>query len=93
MKDARGLDRPVKTTADWAERVAHIRAGMQQAMGPLPEAARRVPLDLEVVSEERTAKYLRRKVRFTPEAGDRVPAWLLIPHALPPRNSLSPAAR
>ena len=83
VKDARGQDRPVKTQADWAARVAHIRAGMQQAMGPLPEAARRVPLDVEVVSEERTATYLRRKVRFTPEPGDRVPAWLLIPHALP----------
>ncbi len=83
VKDASGAERPVKTKADWAERVAHIRAGMQQAMGPLPEAARRVPLEVEVVAEERTEKYLRRKVRFTPEPGDRVPAWLLIPHALP----------
>lgn len=82
VKDAGGKERPVKTKADWAERVAHIRAGMQQVMGPLPEAARRVPLEVEIVSEERTPKYLRRKVRFTPEPGDRVPAWLLIPHDL-----------
>ncbi len=83
VKDANDNDRPVKSPADWVERVAHIRAGMQQAMGPLPEAARRVPLDVETVSEERTDKYLRRKVRFTPEPGDRVTGWLLIPHALP----------
>ncbi len=82
VKDADGKERPVKTKTDWAERVAHIRAGMQQVMGPLPEAAWRVPLDVEIVSEERTPKYLRRKVRFTPEPGDRVPAWLLIPHDL-----------
>ena len=30
-----------------------------------------------------TEKYLRRKVTFTPEPGDRVPAWLLIPRGLP----------
>ena len=83
VRDASGAERAVKTKADWAERVAHIRAGMQQAMGPLPEPARRVPLEVEVVGEERTEKYLRRKVRFTSEPGDRVPAWLLIPHSLP----------
>jgi acetyl esterase/lipase len=36
-----------------------------------------------MVSEEKTAKYLRRKVRFGSEVGDRVPAWLLIPNELP----------
>ena len=82
FEDASGLPRPVKTKADWAERVAQIRAGMQQAMGPLPEAARRVPLAVETVFEECMEKYRRRKVRFTPETGDRVPAWLLIPDTL-----------
>ena len=83
VRDAGGNERPVKTAADWAERVAHIRANMQQVMGPLPDTSRWAPLDVEVVSEEKTAKYLRRKVRFTPEVGDRVPAWLLIPNELP----------
>ena len=83
VRDAAGNERPVKTKADWAERVAHVRANMQLVMGPLPDASRRVPLDVEVVSEEKTAKYLRRKVKFTPEPDDRVPAWLLIPHELP----------
>ena len=82
VRDASGGVRPVVTTADWAERAAHIRAGLQQAMGPLPGAAARVPLDVEELGETPSAKYLRRKVRFTPEVGDRVPAWLLIPHRL-----------
>ena len=73
----------MKTTADWTERVAHIRANMQQAMGAPPEALRWTPLDVEIISEEKTAKYVRRKVRYTPEKSDRVPAWLLIPHELP----------
>lgn len=83
VRDAKGDERPVKTAADWTVRVAHIRSNMQQVMGPLPDTSRWAPLDVEVVSEEKTAKYLRRKVRFTPEVGDRVPAWLLIPNELP----------
>ncbi len=31
---------PVKTAADWAERVAHIRANVQQVMGPLHDTSR-----------------------------------------------------
>lgn len=83
VRDAKGGERPVKTAEDWAERVAHIKANMQQVMGPLHDTSRWAPLDIEVVSEEKTEKYLRRKVRFTPEIGDRVPAWLLIPNELP----------
>lgn len=83
VRDATGNERPVKTVADWAERVVQIRANVQQVMGVLPDSSYRVPLDVEVVSEQATARYLRRKIRFTPEAGDRVPAWLLIPNELP----------
>ncbi len=83
VRDVAGNERPVKNKADWAERAAHVRASMQLVMGPLPTADRRVPLEVEIVSEERTAKYLRRKIKFTPEPDDRVPAWLLIPHELP----------
>jgi neutral ceramidase len=83
VRDAKGVERPVHTAADWEERVAHIKAGMQQVMGPLHDTSRWAPLDVEIISEEKTAKYLRRKIRFTPEVGDRVPAWLLIPNELP----------
>jgi len=82
VRDVSGTARPVSTVADWAERAAHIRAGLQQAMGPLPSAAARVPLEVEELGETASAKYLRRKIRFTSEVGDRVPAWLLIPHRL-----------
>lgn len=83
VRDATGAEKPVTTKSDWAERVAHIRANMQLAMGPLPDKSRRVPLNVETVSEEKTAKYLRRKVKFTPEPDDRVPAWILIPLDIP----------
>jgi dienelactone hydrolase len=79
VRDRAGNEKPVTTKQDWATRVSHIRANMQLVMGPLPDNSQRVPLDVETVSEERTEKYVRRKVKFTPEPNDRVPAWLLIP--------------
>lgn len=80
VRDPAGHEKPVATKADWAIRVNHVRANMQLVMGPLPDNSRRVPLDVETVSEERTEKYIRRKVWFTPEPNDHVPAWILIPN-------------
>jgi dienelactone hydrolase len=70
---------PVKTPADWAKRREQIVAGMKAAMGELPDPSRRVPLDIEILEETRTDKYLRRKILYTPEPGDRAPAYLLLP--------------
>lgn len=83
VRDAQGTERPVKTKDDWSARLVHIRANMQLVMGPVPDASQRVPLDVEQGPEESSKNYVRRKVRFTPEPGDRVPAWLLIPRQLP----------
>jgi dienelactone hydrolase len=58
---------------------ADIRKRMQQVMGPLPADGRKVPLDVKVVSEEKLDGYVRKKITFAAEKGDRVPAWLLIP--------------
>ena len=68
------------SAAEWQRQIPDIRRRMELVMGPLPGADRRVALEVEVVDEERTDRYLRRKLRYTPEPGDRVPAWLLIPH-------------
>jgi dienelactone hydrolase len=81
--DATGVERPIQTQADWLERVEHIRNNMQLVMGQLPGVSQRVPLEYEVLSEELMEKYVRRKVRYTAEPDDRVPAWLLIPRQLP----------
>ena len=89
VRDTTGSFRPVKTKADWAERVSHIRANMQLVMGKLPDLSLRVPLDLEVVSDEQLPKYRRQKILFTPEPNDRVPAWLLIPNELPESGKIA----
>jgi len=80
--DAEGREQPVRGAPDWARRRAHILASMQLVMGPLPDEARRVPLDVEAVEEARLAKVTRRAISYAAEKGDRVPAYLFLPDGL-----------
>ena len=64
---------------DELDRTSRLQESMQQVMGPLPDDARRVPLDVRIDGEERLGKVLRRRLSFAVEPGDRVPAYLLLP--------------
>lgn len=79
VRDAESALVPVLTAADWAVRRAHILGNLQEVMGPLPGAGRRVPLDIRVTEEIDEGSYVRRKLSYASEPGDRVPAWLLVP--------------
>lgn len=81
-QDADGQSHPVRTAADWERRRAHILANMQEVMGLLPGATRKVPLDVRYTEEVEFPKYVRKKLTFAVEPGDRVPAFLLIPKGL-----------
>jgi dienelactone hydrolase len=80
--DGEGKEHPITAPSDWPRRRAHILANMQQVMGPHPAEDRKVPLDVHVYDEVRLQRYLRKTISFAPEEGDRVPAFLLIPHEL-----------
>jgi dienelactone hydrolase len=80
--DRSGHRQAIQSPSDLATRRAHILLGMQQAMGPLPSSDQRVPLRIKVIDETETEKYLRRKITFASEPGDRVPAYVLIPKNL-----------
>jgi dienelactone hydrolase len=69
----------VKTKSDWGRRRAEILAGMQQVMGPLPGKDRRCPLELKLEEEKDCGSYVQRRISYAPEAGSRVPAYLLVP--------------
>src|SRR5262245_50300276 len=73
--DAAGKKHSVKTPADWSIRRRHILLGMQAAMGPLPGAEKRVPLDAKVLEEVKVGPLVRRKLTFQSEPGVRVPAY------------------
>lgn len=75
-----GGPRPIRSAADWAFRRAAILAGMQDAMGPLPTD--RPSLDTRFLETTEEAGYLRHRIDYVAEAGDRVPAYLLIPNDL-----------
>jgi hypothetical protein len=80
--DADGKEQPITAAADWPKRRAHILANLQQVMGPMPADDRKVPPDVQVYDEVKQQKYLRKTISFASEAGDRVPAFLLIPHEI-----------
>jgi pimeloyl-ACP methyl ester carboxylesterase len=70
-----------KSAAAEIDRAA-IRKKLEQAMGPLPDDSRKVPLDVQYTKEDRLEKFTRKKLTYAAEKNDRVPAWLLIPHDL-----------
>ncbi|MCS7239064.1 MAG: glycoside hydrolase family 99-like domain-containing protein [Thermoguttaceae bacterium] len=78
--------RPATTSREIVEKEQERRRDdallrMQLVMGPLPGSDRRVPLEPKIVDEVKHEKYIRRKITYAVEPGDRVPAWLLIPLA------------
>jgi hypothetical protein len=77
-----GVLRPARTPAEWAWRRAHIQKAMEQVMGPLPGPDRRVPLTVVLETREETPDYVRIKLRYTADAGDEVPALLLVPRSV-----------
>jgi dienelactone hydrolase len=76
---ADGSLRAVRTTNDWAHRRTAILRAMEEVMGPLPGAAKRVPLDVQVEEEVDCGSYVRRLLTYQAEPGSRVPAYLLVP--------------
>lgn len=84
---------PVTRPADLGIRREHIRRGMAEAMGKLPDPSRRVPLDVQIESREEKADYVRIKLTYVPEPGDRVPAFLLVPRSVTLDDGLSGTLR
>lgn len=84
VRDADGNKTSVATPWDWGTRRAHILGNMEKAMGPLPGPRRRVPLNIVVESETDAGEYIRKKISYAAEPGDRVSAFLLIPKKLKP---------
>lgn len=79
VRDTQGKESPITTAQAWAVRRDHILGHLQEVMGPLPGAERRVLPNVEVVETTREAGYTRMKVRYTSGPGEVVPAWLLVP--------------
>ncbi|MEZ6039269.1 MAG: FG-GAP-like repeat-containing protein [Planctomycetaceae bacterium] len=81
LRETDGSERVLETPFDAGRRRSRILQAMSEVMGPLPEPDQRVPLDVRIESTEDVVGYLRHRISYAPEAGDRVPAFLLIPKA------------
>src|SRR3954453_1569931 len=57
--DDAGQERPVRTADDWARRRRDVLAGMQAAMGPLPDRGHLPPLDVRVTGEAKGDGFTR----------------------------------
>lgn len=79
-RDADGNVQSVTTAEQWQQRRAEILNAMQVVMGPFPGADRRVPLNIEILEEERLPDYTRQLITYQSEPGSRTPAYLCIPN-------------
>ena len=77
-RDAAG-EHPVETPADWSRRRAHILAGMQQAMGKLPDRSQLGPLDIQITDRQVGPGFTRLSLSFAADEHDRVPCYLFLP--------------
>lgn len=78
--DAEGNSKAIEQPQDWRRRREHVLENMQLVMGPLPRPETAIPLDVQVLESERLEKVTRKKITYAASQGDRVPAYLLIPH-------------
>lgn len=78
-KDADGHDCAIASPGDWRLRRGHLIENMQLVMGYLPPDRTKVPLDIKVEEEVDAGSFVRKKISYAVEAGDRVPAYLLVP--------------
>lgn len=70
---------PARRIDEWESRRQEILKGFLSITGPLPGKERACPLEPETVEEVDCGLYIRRLIRFSPEPGDRVPVYLLLP--------------
>jgi dipeptidyl aminopeptidase/acylaminoacyl peptidase len=70
----------IRTPGDWQTRRQHILLGIEAVMGPLPRPMQRVPLDVKILEAQQGDGFVRRKISYHTDRGDkRVTAWLLVP--------------
>jgi fermentation-respiration switch protein FrsA (DUF1100 family) len=81
-RTAGGRAVPIRTRQAWERRRGEIHAAMLRVMGPPPPSRVTGRARCEVVNEERTAAFTRRRINVRSPDGDLVPAWLLIPRGL-----------
>ena len=79
--DADGKKRRVTTLAEWKIKQQQILAGMQQAMGELPDFFNLPDMDIRIIDELKRENYTRQNIIFTVAENEKVSAYLYVPNA------------
>jgi dienelactone hydrolase len=77
-----GVSTPITNSAAWAKRRGHILENMQAVMGTLPNPRPQPALNIEIESQEFLPSYVRQKITFVTETGDRLPCYLSVPNEI-----------
>jgi dienelactone hydrolase len=87
-RDANGSARPIQTAEQWQQRRNDILAGLEVAMGALPNRKNLPPLDVRELKREQHGGYVRLTISFAAhlpdEPEDRVPTHLYLPAGVKP---------
>src|SRR5258708_3039249 len=79
-RDGHGVPHDIRTRREWAEQRVHILENMQKVMGPLQRRTGATP-EMLILEETTHPQYVRKKITYLAEEGDRVPAYMFIPTA------------
>jgi hypothetical protein len=80
-----GKFKQIVSGTEWEQRRQMILSNMQIVMGQLP--TQKADLRISVLEEQDRGKFVQRFIQYYPDAGQPVPAYLLIPkEALDPQN-------
>jgi len=74
-----GVRSRIQTPREWEMRQKQILSGIQQAMGPLPDLRKRVPLRMQILEEQRLGALIRRKIRYRSDDLDYITGYLFLP--------------
>jgi dienelactone hydrolase len=77
--DANGAEQAIVRAEDWGLRRGHVVENFLEVTGPIPDAPRDAAFQMEVHETTSFPEYVRRKISFEVEPGDRLWAYLLTP--------------
>ncbi len=78
---ADGQARIATTVTQWVARKESILSAMQSVMGQLPEFGSLNPPEMELIAEVDCGNYVRRRIVYQSQRGNKVPAFLCVPKA------------
>lgn len=76
---ANGTTRSARTVAEWTARKQSILTAMQSVMGQLPKFKQLDAPEMESIEEVDCGNYVRRRILYQSQAGNKTPAFLCVP--------------